>query len=216
VGPQATAHFYNRLVVDGGTLLGIRPPVLISSLQIQTADEVAYLESTGGESPSCYETGIGDAMEDLCGAGVSAIVMPCLSLTHVLERMAMRYRVRTISAFGKAGRIRTCLPGSRIGVLGTAHVRELLRSSTSGVCKLIQPPADYQRTIIEIIRGILRGVNPAEFANPLEEVCHALQSQVDVYVVACSELSLVPKPSGYEFVDSLDELLQDTIRLWQS
>ncbi len=216
LGPQATANFYTRLALEGSALLGVRPAMIMSSVQIQMAEEMGYLENTDSRIPPCYEVVIGDAIDDLCRIGVSAVVMPCFSLTDVLNRMAMARELQPISAFDRAGRSLSDLPGPRIGVLGTSHVQDMLRSLLSGTLTVVKPCAGFQRRILDMICTILTGGNPVDLASSFEEVCEALQHQVDGYLIACSELSLIPRPSGFEFVDLLDELLRETMYFWGS
>ncbi len=211
LGPQATARFYDtvtRLAVDS---TGIRPSVVMASVSLDRACERRYVGGFFDEIRSKYSIAIREALDVLVAADVSGIAMPCFSLCPLLEEEIRSRSVHLIHPFESAQKVIAKQSIRTIGVLGTPYIKPLLDERIHSAVEFVAPAEHYQGLINKAIGDILAGSDAKGYSALLRETCDSFDPGVEAFMVACSEISLIPRHSHSVYVDLLEELIQETV-----
>lgn len=211
LGPQATASFYLRLLDRLACLGDRRPKLLMCSVGIDLRLERAHVAGTLSDALP-YERSIREGLTSLLNAGSQGVAVPCFSLHPVVVHCATAMGLRIISPFP---RIATALSKRRTGrvCVLSVHPSEALRRLVSDggkypLTRIGFPDSQQVAALREIAVSVIQGVSPGSLAPRLRAVLDRFPTDGETTaLLACSELSVVPRSSGCAPVDLTDALL---------
>ncbi len=215
MGPEATVEFLRRLVAAVPARDDADHLHVIADNNPKVPSRIKALIEGGGEDPAPVLIAMARGLE-AAGAGVLAI--PC--------NTAHCYRPQIVAAVGvpvldvvalAAERLAALSPKPRrIGMLASTAVRLVglfeARLTAAGFETLFPVAADEAR-LLDVIRAVKAGGATVEHRQAYQEIAQHLAEQgADAFLVACSELSLLPAPQvSQPVLDTLDILVDATV-----
>lgn len=215
MGPAATVELMSRIIRktpakdDGDHLRMIvdNNPKVPSRIK-------AIIEGTGADPlPELRRMAKG-----LETAGADFLVMPCNTAHHYHAELAPSVAIPFLSIVEvtAAYLLRRCPQARRIGFLASPAVRQ------TGVYDkvfrergliLVYPEGEDAARLLRIIREVKEGLAGRDQTEAFHRVARDLAPHVDVALVACTELSMLPLPDteGFQVVDTLDLLADAAI-----
>lgn len=198
MGPEATVDFLRRIVAatpakddqDHIRILVDNNPKIPSRLD--------HLFKGTGEDPLPVLIRMARGLE---AQGADFLTIPCNTAHHYLPKIAEAVRIPVLDmvalAMAKVGQ-------ARIGMLASPALKKV------GLYKGALFPDDDE-TILNVIRAVKAGNVTAQHRRDYAAVAASLD--VDAYLIACTELSVLGPPDGTTkpVADALDVLVAETV-----
>ncbi|HEY0105788.1 MAG TPA: amino acid racemase [Rhizomicrobium sp.] len=215
MGPEATVEFMRRLVAAVPAKDDADHLHVIADNNPKVPSRIKALIEGGGEDPAPVLIAMARGLE-AAGAGVLAI--PCNTAHYYLPQIARAVRVPVLDVVALAvGGLSSLAPKPRrVGMLASTAIRLVglfgARLGAAGFETLF-PDAERQAGLLDVIRAVKAGAVTAEHRQVYQGVARHLAGQgADAFLVACTELSLLPAPDVTRPVlDTLDILVDATV-----
>jgi aspartate racemase len=145
--------------------------------------------------------------------GADFLTIPCNTAHYYLPRIAEAVSIPILDMVALAI---AKVSGKRIGMLASPAVQKvgLYASRLENAGKTaVFPDADGEAAEIEIINAVKANALNDEHRRVYARIAGSLD--VDAYLIACTELSVIGPPAGITkpAVDALDVLVEETVKL---
>jgi len=216
MGPEATVEFMRRLVAaipaqddsDHLHVIADNNPKIPSRIK-------AILEG-GGEDPTPVLVAMARKLEAM---GAEFLTIPCNTAHYYHPAVAKAVGIPVLDMVGLAvARLDALEPKpKKIGMLASpAVLRVGLFDKRLAAAGYESTPVDQdtEDRLLEIIKAVKAGGASPAHRRTYEAIARKLKENgADAFLVACSELSLLPSPDiGSRVVDTLDVLVDATVR----
>jgi len=216
MGPEATVEFMRRLVAaipaqddsDHLHVIADNNPKIPSRIK-------AILEG-GGEDPTPVLVAMARKLEAM---GAEFLTIPCNTAHYYHPAVAKAVGIPVLDMVGLAvARLDALEPKpKKIGMLASpAVLRVGLFDKRLAAAGYESTPVDQdtEDRLLEIIKAVKAGGASPAHRRTYEAIARKLKENgADAFLVACSELSLLPPPDiGSPVVDTLDVLVDATVR----
>jgi aspartate racemase len=216
MGPEATVEFMRRLVAaipaqddsDHLHVIADNNPKIPSRIK-------AILEG-GGEDPTPVLVAMARKLEAM---GAEFLTIPCNTAHYYHPAVAKAVGIPVLDMVGLAvARLDALEPKpKKIGMLASpAVLRVGLFDKRLAAAGYESTPVDQdtEDRLLEIIKAVKAGGASPAHRRTYEAIARKLKENgADAFLVACSELSLLPSPDiGSPVVDTLDVLVDATVR----
>jgi aspartate racemase len=216
MGPEATVDFLRRIVEATPALDDADHIHAIVDNNPKIPSRIAALIEGTGEDPTPVLVAMAQGLER---QGADFLAVPCNTAHYYLPAIARAVRVPVLDMVALTiARLADLSPRPRkIGMLASPAVRKVglyeKRLRHAGFEPLF-PSEQGEAAVFAMIRAV-KGKSVTE---PLEAAYEAaiqelLDRSADAFLIACTELSLLPQPQGRPTVDALDALVEETIRV---
>jgi aspartate racemase len=220
MGPEATVEFMRRLVAavpakddaDHLHVIADNNPKIPSRIK-------ALIEKTG-EDPTPTLIKMARGLE---AAGADILTIPCNTAHYYLPEIAKAVRIPVLDVVALTiAKLDALDPKpQRIGMLASTAVRLVglfeKRFAAAGFTTIF-PDKETEARLLDIIRAVKAGHITPSHQRTYEAIAKRLAEQgADAFLVACTELSLLPKPDVIPPVfDTLDVLVEATVKAARS
>jgi aspartate racemase len=214
MGPEATVDFLRRVVAATpakGDADHIR--VLVDN-NPRVPSRIAALIDGTGEDPLPVLVAMARGLEK---QGADFLVIPCNTAHYYLPKITEAVSIPLLDMVGLsiAQLVALAPKPRRIGMLASPAVQKVglyaARLRAVGL-DAVFPDADGEARMLEIIRAVKASALTPQHHRDYADIAAALD--VDAYLIACTELSVIGPPQGLgrPYVDALDVLVAATIR----
>lgn len=212
MGPQATVEIFDRIVnfTDANRDQEHINICILNKSRIPDRTEFII---NGAESPLPY---IKESIDELKKIGVKHFIIPC-NTTHFFARELSAEGINFINMVNETRKyinnLSTSLPICVLGTTGTAKVRIYGDGIDSGN-EVFYPNSELQRDIMDIILDVKSNTSSLSINKErLLKIMNEITSNKGkcLFVIACTELSLIIPDGDIEYVDALDILAFTTI-----
>jgi aspartate racemase len=218
MGPEATLEFLRRLVAATPAQDDSDHLHTVTDSNPKIPSRIAALIDGNGEDPTPVLCEMAQRLE---AHGADFLVMPCNTAHHYLPAIARSVRIPlldmvalSIEKLGASDRKPT-----RVGVLASPAVRLVglfeARLAASGYTA-VWPETEDEAALLGIIRAVKAGGLGPTHRNQYAAIASRMRDgNVDAFLVACTELSVMGLPAGADdlkVIDTLDALVDATIR----
>lgn len=217
MGPEATVEFMRRLVAAVPARDDADHLHVIADNNPKIPSRIKALIEGGGEDPAPVLNAMAQGLE---GAGADFLVIPCNTAHYYLPQIAAAVRIPVLDVVELTiARLRSLeVKTTRIGMLASTAVRLVglfeKRFAAAGYA-LVFPDEEAEARLLEVIRAVkARHITPSH-RRTYEAIAHRLaEDGAEAFLVACTELSLLPAPDVVQPVfDTLDILVDATVRM---
>jgi aspartate racemase len=214
MGPEATVDFLRRVVAATpakGDADHIR--VLVDN-NPRVPSRIAALIDGTGEDPLPVLVAMARGLEK---QGADFLVIPCNTAHYYLPKITEAVSIPLLDMVGLsiAQLVALAPKPRRIGMLASPAVQKVglyaARLRAVGL-DAVFPDADGEARMLEIIRAVKASALTPQHHRDYADIAAVLD--VDAYLIACTELSVIGPPQGLgrPYVDALDVLVAATIR----
>lgn len=207
MGPAATAHFMERLVVLCAAERDQDYPPALAYSASHIPDRTTHLVD-GGPDPT---PDLQAAAKVLQAGGAGAIAIPCNTAHAYLTAIRSVVEVPVFDMIGlAAGTIAASFPGASVGVLaatGTVRLGLYQAALEAKGLAVEQPDDELQDEVMAAIRDVKGGGSGRD--RRLDHAIEVLRGRgAEVLVLGCTELPLAvdPASTGIPVVDATDVL----------
>ncbi len=220
MGPEATVEFMRRLIVavpakddaDHLHVIADNNPKIPSRIK-------ALIEKTG-EDPTPVLIGMAQRLQ---ASGADFLTIPCNTAHYYLPAIAKAVTIPVLDVVDLTiAKLNALDPRpARIGMLASTAVRLVglfeSRFATTGLTTVF-PDEETESRLLDIIRAVKAAHITPSHQRTYEAIAKRLaEDGADAFLVACTELSLLPKPDVIPPVlDTLDVLVEATIQTARS
>jgi aspartate racemase len=216
MGPEATVDFLRRIVeatparddADHIRILVDNNPKIPSRI-------AALIEGTG-EDPTPVLVSMAQGLER---QGADFLTVPCNTAHYYLPAIARGVHIPVLDMVALSiARLGALSPKpKKIGMLASPAVRKVglyaKRLGDAGLEALF-PGEKGEAAVFAMIRAVkAKAVTEKLRADYAAAVLELADQGADSFLIACTELSLLPPPEGRPYIDALDVLVGETIRL---
>jgi aspartate racemase len=210
MGPEATVDFLRRIVAATpaqGDADHIR--VLIDNNPKIPSRIASLIDRTGADPLPVLV----DMARGLERQGADFLTIPCNTAHYYLPRIAAAVSIPILDMVALAI---TKVEGRRIGMLASPAVQKVglyaSRLAASGKTAVFPDPRNEER-LLDVIRAVKANALTGRHRQDYAEIAAALD--VDAYLIACTELSVIGAPDGISkpHIDALDVLVEETVKL---
>lgn len=209
MGPEATVEILRRIVARTAAEDDQDHIHLIVESNPKIPSRIAHLIDKTGADPTAELVRIARNLES---AGATLLAMPCNTAHSYADAIRAAVRIPLLDMVDLTVR-QVCAGGfrPRVGLLASTAVHNTgtyTRLFTARSCSVVMPRR--QDELMNLIRDIKRGGTGHGFRHALEDIAASLGGDVDVIVIACTELSVIadetraPVPT----IDALEVLTQ--------
>jgi len=206
MGVQTTARFYEMLTqLQSVTTEQQYINILIYS-KPSTPDRTDFI--TGKSNISPLDSLI-EATLSLEKAGATCLAMPCITAHFFYEELAQAVQGHFINMVEETVIYVQKRGFAKIGLLatnGTLHGGFFQKTFAEYNVDVVLPTTQDQSALMDIIYAIKRGKLPV---NALENLSAGIDAQA--IVLGCTELGLLHKPDGYEYIEAMEVLARTAI-----
>jgi aspartate racemase len=216
MGPEATVEFMRRLVAaiparDDSDHLHV-----IADNNPKIPSRIAAILEGGGEDPTPVLVAMARKLEAM---GAELLTIPCNTAHYYHPAIAEAVGIPVLDMIGLAvERLDALAPRPKqIGMLASPAVLRVglfdKRLAEAGY-ELTPIDRDTEDRLLEIIKAVKAGGASPAHLRTYEAIARKLKENgTDAFLVACSELSLLPAPDiGSPVIDTLDVLVDATVR----
>jgi aspartate racemase len=217
MGPDATVDFMRRLVAGVPARDDSDHIHVLADNNPKIPSRLAALVEGGGEDPLPVLIAMARGLEK---QGADFLTIPCNTAHYYLPAIAKAVSIPVLDMVVLAiARLTALSPKPKmIGMLASPAVQKVglyaSRLKDNGFTALF-PDADGEERMLGIIRAVksnsLTDQHRADYATIAKNL---LSQGADVFLIACTELSVIGPPAGATLpsVDALDALVDETIR----
>ncbi|MGD0141892.1 MAG: amino acid racemase [Rhizomicrobium sp.] len=216
MGPEATVEFMRRLVAaiparDDSDHLHV-----IADNNPKIPSRIAAILEGGGEDPTPVLVAMARKLEAM---GADLLTIPCNTAHYYHSAIAQAVGIPVLDMIGlSVARLDTVAPKPRqIGMLASPAVLRVglfdKRLAEAGY-ELTPVDPDTEERLLEIIKAVKAGGASPAHLRTYDAIARKLKENgADAFLVACSELSLLPAPDiGCPVIDTLDVLVDATVQ----
>jgi aspartate racemase len=215
MGPEATVDFMRRIVegtpaqddADHIRVLVDNNPKIPSRI-------AALIEGTG-EDPTPVLVAMAQGLER---QGADFLTVPCNTAHYYLPAIARGVNIPVLDMIALAiARLGALSPKpKKIGMLASPAVQKVglyaERLGRAGFEALF-PDAKGEAAVFATIRAVKAKAVTEQVRAGYDSAIAGLRDMgADAFLIACTELSLLPPPEGRPYIDALDALVDETIR----
>ena len=213
MGPEATVELMRRVVAQTAAQDDQDHVHLIVESNPKIPSRIAHLIERTGPDPTRELIRIARNLE---AAGATLLAMPCNTAHGYADAIRAAVSIPLLDMVGlTATQVAATVPRPRVGLLASTAVLTLglySRAFAAGGGTVIVP--ERQDEVMALIRSVKRGDSGRTAGQALEDHIDRLARNVDVVILACTELSVIAggAPAPVPVADSLQVLTQAIVR----
>jgi aspartate racemase len=219
MGPEATVDFLHRIVAATPARDDADHIRVLVDNNPKIPSRIAALIEGKGEDPTAVLVAMARGLEK---QGADFLTIPCNTAHHYLPPIAAAVGIPVLDmvALSVAALGAVSPKPRRIGMLASPAVRMVglyaKRLGDAGFEALF-PDASDEAVVFETIRAVKANAVSERLRLDYAGVAGRLiDAGADAFLIACTELSLLPPPEGRPSIDALDVLVDATIRMARS
>lgn len=210
IGPEATAHFYTKLIEDFQIDYKPHkntefPQIIINSIP---APELLYSGSIKDNDIVYYKNGI----RDLNKHNPDFIIMVCNTIYLFYEELQRNSRAKILDIRKSVLEKIKCLPRTRVIVLGTPNTINKKLYFVEGRDYTDLSDKDVS-SISELIKKYNLGINKELQINLFNKILLKNVKDGNIIILGCTELSLMNRTKSSSIIDTLDIMVEETLKL---
>jgi aspartate racemase len=219
MGPEATVDFLRRIVEATPARDDIDHIRVLVDNNPKIPSRIAALIEGTGEDPTPVLVTMAQGLER---QGADFLTVPCNTAHYYLPAIARGVKIPVLDmialAIARLGQL--SLKPKTIGMLASPAVKNVglyaERLKKAGFEPLF-PDGDDEAAVFAMIRAVKAKAITDKIRSDYERAIKGLRENgADAFLVACTELSLLPPPKERPVVDALDALVTETIRTAQA
>jgi len=214
MGVQATARFYTLLTDMQAVATEQEYIDMLIYSKPSIPNRTAFI--TGESDISPFDSLL-DVTKKLEGAGVSCIVMPCVTAHFFYEELARSVKVPFINMMEATAQHVKKVGCTKVGLLATeGTLKGRLFHDAFNRCgvDVVLPAKKAQARMSEAIYNLKRGKMPLD---ALEIVSWDLyDTGAEAIVLGCTELGLLQRYDGYLYIEAMEVLAHAALRAVQT
>lgn len=218
MGPEATVDFLRRIVAGTPARDDADHIRVLVDNNPKIPSRIAALIDGTGEDPTPVLVAMARGLER---QGADFLTIPCNTAHYYLPAIADSVRIPVLDMVGLSIAALGALKPKprRIGMLASPAVRKVglyaKRLGDAGYEALF-PEGPDETIVFETIRGVKANAVTDRLRGDYAAVARRLiEAGAEAFLIACTELSLLPPPQGRPSIDALDVLVDETIRTAQ-
>jgi aspartate racemase len=215
MGPEATVDFMRRIVDATPARDDIDHVRVLVDNNPKIPSRIAALIDGTGEDPTPVLVAMAQGLER---QGADFLTVPCNTAHYYLPAIARGVAIPVLDMIALAiARLGALSPKpKKIGMLASPAVQKVgLYAERLGKAgfEALFPDAKGEAAVFATIRAVKAKAVNEEIRAGYDLAITGLRNRgADAFLIACTELSLLPPPQGLPFVDALDALVDETVR----
>ncbi len=215
MGPEATVDFQRRIVEGTPAHDDIDHIRVLVDNNPKIPSRIAALIEGTGDDPTPVLVAMAQGLES---QGADFLTVPCNTAHYYLPAIARGVNIPVLDMIALAiARLGALSPKpKKIGMLASPAVRKVglyAERLSEGGFEALFPDAKGEAAVFAMIRAVkAKAVTEQIQADYDLAIAGLRDAGADAFLIACTELSLLPPPQGRPFVDALDALVDETIR----
>jgi aspartate racemase len=215
MGPEATVDFMRRIVDATPALDDIDHVRVLVDNNPKIPSRIAALIDGTGEDPTPVLVAMAQGLER---QGADFLTVPCNTAHYYLPAIARGVAIPVLDMIALAiARLGALSPKpKKTGMLASPAVQKVgLYAERLGKAgfEALFPDAKGEAAVFATIRAVKAKAVNEEIRAGYDLAITGLRNRgADAFLIACTELSLLPPPQGLPFVDALDALVDETVR----
>lgn len=215
MGPEATVDFLRRIVAATPARDDADHIRVLVDNNPKIPSRIAALIAGTGEDPTAVLIAMARGLER---QGADFLTIPCNTAHYYLPAIADAVRIPVLDMIGLSVAALSALSPKprKIGMLASPAVRMvgLYAKHLSDVdLEALFPDKAGETAVFEMISAVKANTVTEELrSNYARASARLIEAGADAFLVACTELSLLPAPKGRPSVDALDVLVDETVR----
>lgn len=211
MGPEATVALMARIIKRTPAHDDAEHMRMLVDNNPKVPSRIKHLVERTGVDPGPVLAGMARGLEK---QGADLLAIPCNTAHHYIAAMRAAVRIPVLDMIDLSlDRVAATPQVTTIGLLASPAVRITklfdARAAARG-CRVMFPDEAHEPAVLAIIRAVKAGnVEDAHRRFYLEAVEHLRASGAQRLIIACTELSLIPLPTGLQAItlDTLDVLV---------
>lgn len=215
MGPEATVDFMRRIVEATPARDDIDHIRVLVDNNPKIPSRIAALIEGTGEDPTPVLVAMAQGLER---QGADFLTVPCNTAHYYLPVIARGVNIPVLDMIALAiARLGALSPKPKtIGMLASPAVRKVgLYAERLGKAgfEALFPDEQGEAAVFATIRAVKAKSVNAQVRAAYDLAIAGLRDRgADAFLIACTELSLLPPPEGRPVVDALDALVDETVR----
>jgi aspartate racemase len=215
MGPEATVDFLRRIVEATPARDDADHIRILVDNNPKIPSRIAALIDGTGEDPTPVLVSMAQGLER---QGADFLTVPCNTAHYYLPAIARGVRIPVLDMVALSiSRLGALSPKpKKIGMLASPAVRKVglyAKRLSGGGFEALFPGEKGEAAVFAVIRAVKAKSVSDELRSEYETAIRELADEgADAFLVACTELSLLPPPKAGPYVDALDVLVEETIR----
>jgi aspartate racemase len=210
MGPEATVDLMRRVIAKTPARDDQDHIHLIVESNPKIPSRIAHLIERTGPDPTPELVRIA---ENLQKAGADALAMPCNTAHAYADSIRGAVSIPLIDMVRLTVAHLSALKPARVGLLASSAVHQVhLYSDALEAQGMAAVAPGNQSAVMELIVAVKRGDTGPEAQRKLAALAAEFAREVDILLVACSELSVIAAGINAPFVDSLEVLASEIVR----
>lgn len=216
MGPEATVDFMRRIVEGTPAHDDIDHIRVLVDNNPKIPSRIAALIEGTGEDPTPVLVAMAQGLER---QGADFLTVPCNTAHYYLPAIARGVNIPVLDMIGLAIARLGVLSRKpkKIGMLASPAVQKVglyARRLAEAGFEALFPDAKGEAAVFAMIRAVkAKAVTEDVRAAYDRTIAELRDAGADAFLVACTELSLLPPPEGRPSVDALDALVDETVRI---
>jgi len=206
MGPEATVDFLRRIVEATPARDDVDHIRVLVDNNPKIPSRIAALIARTGEDPTPVLVAMAQGLEH---QGADFLTIPCNTAHFYLPAIARSVHIPVLDMIA--------LAIARLGMLASPAVRMVgLYAERLGEAgyEALFPDENGEAAVFTMISAVKAKAVDDRVRRDYEHALAGLvESGADAFLIACTELSLLPPPKERPFVDALDALVDETVRL---
>ena len=214
MGPMATAVFYEKIVnITGASRDQDHIDTIIYSCP-QIPDRTSFFLGRSNEDPYPVILGLAKRLEE---QGVSVIAIPCVTAAYFEKALGKDIPVPVLNGIRETALLLKSKGYTSAGIMATeGSIRNRLIASAleeNGILP-VEPDAEYQDTVSDIIYGDVKAGKPVDTARLCKVADHLRDKGAGAIILGCTELSVIAHMNELtgDFYDILDVLAAESVK----
>lgn len=215
LGPETTAKFYLEVILKSFHNHPLsRPAVLTWSVPIEYQVEADFINGTDRSNE--YKEVLIDAAKRLQAGGADFIVIPCNSVHIFINEVRAAVTIPVLSIVEECTSFLKEKEINKVGLLATtASLQAGLyqKPLAAAEIKTALPSLLDQNKMSNLINKLVRNEYSDLQKNELLKIIAQLAKEVDVILLACTDLQLLtPVYDGVKIFDTMEILVEATVK----
>jgi len=216
MGPEATVDFLRRIVEATPARDDVDHIRVLVDNNPKIPSRIAALIARTGEDPTPVLVAMAQGLEH---QGADFLTIPCNTAHFYLPAIARSVHIPVLDMIALAiARLGALSPKpKKVGMLASPAVRMVgLYAERLGEAgyEALFPDENGEAAVFTMISAVKAKAVDDRVRRDYEHALAGLvESGADAFLIACTELSLLPPPKERPFVDALDALVDETVRL---
>lgn len=216
LGPETSSKFYLEVILKSYKQnITARPPILMWSVPIKYQIESDFIN--GKDRSDQYTNLLIDAAKRLEAGGADFIVIPCNSVHIFIQQVRNAVTIPVLSIIEETTAFLKQQHIQQVGLLATnaslqagLYQAPLEREAITTVV----PDNTDQAKMAELINKLVREeYSEAQKTELIEIISHLAEKEVNVILLACTDLQLLtPSYDGVTIFDTMEILVDSTVK----